>query len=81
MLAQRLALVGTRHSFGKAPFDVPAHYIRASQDRLVPASAASWFKQRFKQCEVEEIDGPHFLLQAKPKESAALLERIVRRLA
>ena len=76
VLAQRLALIGTRHSFGKAKFDVPAYYLRASQDRLVPASAADWFKQRFRHCEIEEVEGPHFLLQARPRESAAVLERI-----
>jgi pimeloyl-[acyl-carrier protein] methyl ester esterase len=81
VLAQRLALIGTRHSFGKAKFDVPAHYLRASQDRLVPTAAADWFKQRFRQCEVEEVEGPHFLLQASPRESAAVLERIVRRVS
>ena len=81
VLAQRLQLIGTRHSFGKAPFEVPAYYIRAKQDRLVPATAASWFQQRFKQCEIDEIEGPHLLLQAKPKECATLLEKIVKRVA
>lgn len=80
VLAQRLQLIGTRHSFGKAPFEVPAYYIRARQDRLVPASAANWFRQRFKQCHIEEIDGPHLLMQARPKECAALLEKIFQRL-
>ena len=78
VLAQRLQLIGTRHSFGKAPFEVPAYYIRARQDRLVPASAADWFQKRFKQCEVEDIDGPHLLLQVRAREGAAALQRIMR---
>jgi pimeloyl-[acyl-carrier protein] methyl ester esterase len=79
VLAQRLALVGARHSFGKAPFNVPSYYIRASEDRLVPASCARWFQERFETCEIEELLGPHFLLQARPRESAEMISRIVRR--
>jgi pimeloyl-[acyl-carrier protein] methyl ester esterase len=79
VLAQRLALVGRRHSFGKAPFEVPSCYIRPSQDRLVPASSVNWFRQRFKSCDVEEIDGPHFVLQARPQKSAEAIERFLRR--
>ena len=69
VLAQRLALVGARHSFGKGPLDVPCYYLRARQDRLVPASSVEWFRSRFSKCEVVELDGPHFLLQAKPREA------------
>jgi pimeloyl-ACP methyl ester carboxylesterase len=81
VLAQRLALIGARHSFGKAPFNVPSYYIRASEDRLVPASCARWFQERFERCGIEELHGPHFLLQARPRESAEVITRIVRRLA
>jgi pimeloyl-ACP methyl ester carboxylesterase len=81
VLAQRLALVASRHSFGKAPIEVPAYYIRPSQDRLVPASCAGWFQQRFRKCEIEEIEGPHFVLQAKPRESAQAIIGLVQRLA
>jgi pimeloyl-ACP methyl ester carboxylesterase len=77
VLAQRLALVGARHSFAKGPLDVPCYYLRARQDRLVPASSVEWFRSRFSQCEVEEMDGPHFLLQAKPRKAARALERFI----
>jgi pimeloyl-ACP methyl ester carboxylesterase len=74
VLAQRLALVGERHAFAKK-FDVPCCYIRAAQDRLVPAAAVGWFRARFRQCESIEIPGPHFLLQAHPAEAAQAIRR------
>jgi surfactin synthase thioesterase subunit len=36
----------------------------------VPASAAEWFRGRFERFELERIDGPHFLLQARSRECA-----------
>jgi pimeloyl-[acyl-carrier protein] methyl ester esterase len=79
VLAQRLALIARRHSFGAS--DVPAYYMKASADRLVPASCASWFQQKFKPCVVEEVRGPHFLLHANPRHSAAVITRAMRAFA
>lgn len=81
VLAQRLALVAKRHSFGALPSEVPAYYLKASMDKLVPASCASWFEQRFKPCGIEEVRGPHFLLQANPRDSAAVITRVLGTLA
>jgi pimeloyl-[acyl-carrier protein] methyl ester esterase len=81
VLAQRLSLVAKRHSFGTLPSDVPACYLKASADKLVPGSCASWFEQRFKSCEIAELGGPHFLLQANPRDSAAVIVRVLRALA
>ncbi len=78
VLAHRLALAGARHSFGKARFEVPCRYLRPTHDRLVPASAADWFRDRFKKCEIQDIDGPHFLLQARPREAAAAIVQFAR---
>jgi pimeloyl-[acyl-carrier protein] methyl ester esterase len=69
VLGQRLSIVAARHSFGK-PVDIPCCYMRASQDRLVPATCSDWFERKFRRCELREIDGPHFLLQARPIEAA-----------
>ena len=77
VLAQRMRLVATHHSFGER-FDAPCCYIRATEDRLVPASSTQWFQQRFNKLRMEEVRGPHFLLQAKPRESAMAIERAVR---
>jgi pimeloyl-ACP methyl ester carboxylesterase len=81
VLAHRLSLIGARQSFGKGVFDVPCYYLRATGDRLVPASAADWFRNRFKRCEIQDIEGPHFLLQAKPREAARAILRIARLLS
>jgi pimeloyl-ACP methyl ester carboxylesterase len=80
VLAQRLGLVAARHSFGKVSIDVPSYYIRPSEDRLVPASCANWFQQRLAKCQFVEATGPHFLLQARPRESADMITQIVRSL-
>jgi pimeloyl-[acyl-carrier protein] methyl ester esterase len=77
ILGHRLRLVAVRHTFGKGPIEIPAYYIRASQDRLVPAACTHWFQQRFRKCEVLDAEGPHFLLQVKPRDSAEMIGRIV----
>jgi pimeloyl-ACP methyl ester carboxylesterase len=69
-LSSRLALIGARQAWGKAKFGVPCLYLQGSGDRLVSPSAAEWFRGRFERFELERIDGPHFLLQAKPRECA-----------
>jgi len=81
VLAQRLALIAKRQSFSRLPRDVPVYYVRASADKLVPASCMSWFLKQFKRCEVEEVRGPHFVLQANPSDSAAVITRAVRALS
>jgi pimeloyl-ACP methyl ester carboxylesterase len=70
VLGQRLSLVAARHAFGKSPIEMPCCYIRALQDRLVPAQCATWFQQRFRHLDLKEIEGPHFLLQVRPRETA-----------
>ena len=58
-----------------AKIDIPFIYMRASRDRIVPARFASDFvisKQN-----VKTVDGPHFLLQANPRDcSKHILEFI-----
>jgi len=73
VLAHRLSLVGTRHSFGTDTFNVPCRYLQASDDRLVPAASAQWFQRRFTNARVERVEGPHFLLQARAQQCARML--------
>jgi len=47
---------------------VPACYLRATQDRLVPARCAATFSALAAEFEVITIDGPHMLLQSRPAE-------------
>ncbi len=47
---------------------LPSIYLQATQDRLVPPEMSLYFGRAA--CEILKIDGPHFLLQAKPSQSA-----------
>ena len=53
--------------------DLPALYIQATADRLVQSHKVSDFKVRFKGLKVRKINGPHFILQAKPEECATII--------
>jgi pimeloyl-ACP methyl ester carboxylesterase len=80
VLSHRLALVAARQSFGKAKFGTPCLYLQAAEDRLVPASAAAWFRARFEHFALERVDGPHFLLQTRPRECAQRIGEFVARI-
>ena len=67
VLAQRLAIMSRDAGF--APLrvrGVPCRYFQASRDRLVPASAVAFFRERFADFACTRVEGPHFLLQANP---------------
>jgi pimeloyl-[acyl-carrier protein] methyl ester esterase len=57
---------------------VPVLYLRATHDRVVPHSASTHIALLCPQTKFVEIDAPHFLLQAKPKEGADLVAEFVR---
>ena len=50
---------------------VPVLYLRATRDRVVGPSAWNLIKRSLPLARLVEVEGPHFLLQAKPVESAA----------
>ena len=54
---------------------VPCLYIQASNDRLVPKTAAVELQACNKHVKVIEIDGPHFILQAQPKQCYELINQ------
>ena len=56
-----------------AEIECPILYMRASADRLVPRAEGDWVRLAGKHVEVQEIPGPHMLLQASPKPSAAII--------
>jgi pimeloyl-ACP methyl ester carboxylesterase len=56
---------------------VPILYLRASQDRLVPASASALVLSLRPNTQVVELDAPHFLLQAMPVEAAKAVSSFV----
>ncbi len=57
--------------------DLPVLYIMASQDRLVPADKFQEFKLVFPRFSLVEIEGPHFILQARPEACAEVINRFV----
>jgi pimeloyl-ACP methyl ester carboxylesterase len=59
--------------------EVPMLYIRAREDRLIPASAGRAIQQLRPDCEFTEIDAPHFLLQTAPEACVAAVMSFVHR--
>jgi pimeloyl-ACP methyl ester carboxylesterase len=60
--------------------DVPILYLRATQDRVVPASATRQVVRLCPAVEVVDIDAPHFLLQAAPEPATRAVHAFVQRL-
>ena len=57
---------------------VPVLYLRGRSDRVVPRAAWSLIKSALPSARLVELDGPHFLLQAKPVECAAQVTAFAR---
>lgn len=56
---------------------VPMLYLRASSDRVVPASASTLIVQFVPSTRIAELEAPHFLLQAAPVEAARVVRAFV----
>jgi pimeloyl-ACP methyl ester carboxylesterase len=56
---------------------VPVLYLQASQDWLVPSSAAEAIVSALPSTKVTRVNGPHLLLQANPAESAAAIRSFI----
>ena len=57
--------------------DIPCAYIRAGNDLLISRSHAEEFRRIAPQLEVTEIPGPHFLMQARPKQCAKVILKYI----
>lgn len=53
--------------------DVPMLYIRPSHDRLVSSAAAKEMSRLNPSLSIVVVEGPHFILQAKPEECSAIV--------
>jgi len=51
----------------------PVLYLRASRDRIVGARLSSDLTSQLPNVSIAEIDGPHLLLQTRPRECAAAI--------
>ena len=63
-----------------AALGIPTLYLRATQDRLVPASAARYIAALNPRVQVTDIDAPHFLLQTGSAETARVIREFARTL-
>jgi pimeloyl-ACP methyl ester carboxylesterase len=54
---------------------MPCCYIQATEDLVVPSTAVSDFVAAVPTLEVKSMKGPHFILQARPQDSAATIEQ------
>lgn len=63
-----------------AQVGIPVLYLRASEDRLVPRSASCPLSI-MPRIHFAEIEGPHFLLQARPSAAAAHVQAFFREIA
>ena len=54
--------------------DCPLLYLKASRDRLIGDAGWLAIRERSRNAVCIEIEGPHFLLQAKPEECAAAIK-------
>ncbi len=71
-LKQRLlAIQSLSPSIGN--IDLPAVYIRAEEDKLVPFSKCLEFNALFRNFSIKTIKGPHFILQTNPQECAEVI--------
>lgn len=57
--------------------DVPLLYLMASEDRLVPSTAAKPFERLSNNCRITKITGSHLLVQSVPREVAIALRNFL----
>jgi pimeloyl-ACP methyl ester carboxylesterase len=56
---------------------VPILYLRATQDRLVPRSAAESIRRIAPHTRIRDIEGPHLLLQCAPEQCSRAISEFV----
>lgn len=60
---------------GKRPIEIPCVYVRARGDKLVSHYHANDFSRIASRLEIVELDGPHFIAQARPEECAKVVKK------
>lgn len=60
--------------------EIPALYIQADRDNLVPASALGYFETWCDNLEVARFKGPHLILQTRTEETADAIAAFMTRL-
>lgn len=77
-LAARVRAVLSLQSDSFPDVRQPILYLQARSDRLVPASAARTIARHYPHTEIIPLEGPHFLLQARPTDCVKFIETFVR---
>lgn len=77
VLKDRLEVMSTQQ-LPQITFGMPSIYIRALSDSLISPQKSREFIKVFTNIKYIEIEGPHFILQAKSKESALLVNQFVK---
>ena len=78
LVKARLALALAEDGDPGRPLDVPALLLQGTQDRLVPPNPP-WVTRRFSNLSRAAIDGPHLLLQVRPRESWQVIRAFLNR--
>lgn len=73
IISSRLRIISQTKFVDRYEIQCSSFYIQASSDRLIPQKASKWFEKNIIGLKVLPLDTPHFMLQAKPKESAELI--------
>jgi pimeloyl-[acyl-carrier protein] methyl ester esterase len=68
-----LAVANVDETHAARRIQVPCLYLEASDDRLVSASSAREVAAAVPHLQTQKINGPHFLLQANPVDSASAI--------
>jgi pimeloyl-ACP methyl ester carboxylesterase len=77
MVARLKAIARVNVSDQLRAIDLPTLYMRATEDRLVPRSAGEYFSRLARAGRIVDLEGPHFLLQAKPALAAAEVRKFL----
>ncbi len=64
-------------TFNSKAIEIPCLYIQATSDKLVPKTKYLEFKKYFNNIKIVQINGPHFIMQAKPVECAREVRQYV----
>ncbi len=57
--------------------EIPALYLQATNDKLVPESNSLEFRKFFIRLNIRQIEGPHFLLQTNPQDCADEIAKFI----
>lgn len=77
LVARLKAVAGVDVSETLRGVSLPMLYLRGTEDRLIPRRAAAQFLRLAQYGRVVDLEGPHFLLQARPEASAAEIRRFI----